>query len=187
MTPLKRDEFIKRYLPFVNTIIKDTGIFAGTLFSQAILESSSAPTYLVGSSKLSKEANNLFGIKADKNWKGKRYNIKTREVKNNVSYYILDDFRAYDTPEQSMQDYVNFLLKNKRYKEAGVFKAKNVKEQAEALKKAGYATAPNYAEIVTKVYNSILKFLGKTGPPPIQLTTLFLFVGLLGVYKYVYK
>jgi flagellum-specific peptidoglycan hydrolase FlgJ len=45
-----------------------------------------------------------------------------------------------------------FLQENPRYKNAGVFEAKTVKEQAQALKRAGYATAPGYADLVFDVY-----------------------------------
>lgn len=188
MKPATRQDFIKNYLPFVNESIKGTGIFAGTLFSQAILESSSHPTYLVGSSKLSIEANNFFGIKSSKDWKGKVYNISTREVKpTGQNYFINDDFRKYDSVEDSIKDYIKFLLNNKRYKTAGVFTAKSVKEQAEALKRAGYATAPNYADIVNSVYKSISKFVGETFTPSKSLTSVLFFAGLFIVYKSIHK
>lgn len=154
-----REEFTKEFSPYVNTVIKGTGILAGTLFSQAVLESSgkynTGGQWKVGGSKLAQEANNFFGIKADKSWKGKVYNIKTREVLNGKDSFVKDDFRKYDSVKDSIKDYVNFLLNNKRYKDAGVFNAKTVEEQAIALKKAGYATDPNYPKLVTGVYKSL--------------------------------
>jgi len=164
MKPTSRENFVKKYADFVNEITQNTGIFAGTLFAQAILESSgkykTGGQWLVGGSKLSQEANNFFGIKAEKNYKGKRYNIATGENKPSGEYYIIkDDFRKYDSVEDSLKDYINFLQTNPRYTKGGVFKAKNVKEQAEALKKSGYATAPDYANVVNSVYNSVKKFI----------------------------
>ncbi len=154
-----RKEFVEQFSPYVNTITKGTGIFAGTLFSQAVLESSgnynTNKQWKVGGSRLAQEANNFFGIKADKGWKGSRYNIKTREVYGGKDTFVKDDFRKYDSVKDSMKDYVNFLLNNKRYRDAGVFNAKTVEEQAAALKKAGYATDPNYAKVVTDVYRSL--------------------------------
>jgi flagellum-specific peptidoglycan hydrolase FlgJ len=44
------------------------------------------------------------------------------------------------------------LQSNPRYKNAGVFKAKTVKEQAEALKRAGYATGTDYVNLIVNVY-----------------------------------
>ncbi len=164
MKPTSRENFVKKYSPFVNEITKGSGIFAGTLFAQAIIESSGKyktdNQWLVGGSKLSQVANNFFGIKADKSWKGKRYNIATGENKPTGEYYVIkDDFRVYDSVEDSLKDYINFLQSNPRYKKNGVFDAKNVKDQAEALKRSGYATAPNYASMVESVYNSVKKFM----------------------------
>lgn len=188
MKPTSREEFVKKYSPYVNEITKGTGIFAGTLLAQAILESSGKyntnNTWLVGGSKLSQVANNFFGIKADKSWKGKRYNIATGENKPSGEYYIIkDDFRAYNSVEDSLKDYVNFLQSNPRYKKAGVFEAKNVKEQAERLKAAGYATAPNYAELVNSVYNSISSFISEN-KSKIAGGSILLLIGIFLAYRY---
>tara|TARA_R110000868_G_scaffold3589_2_gene22633 strand:+ start:182 stop:763 length:582 start_codon:yes stop_codon:yes gene_type:complete len=164
LKPTTRENFVKKYAKFVSEITAGSGIFPGTLFAQAILESSGKyktnGQWLVGGSKLSQEANNFFGIKAGKSYKGERYNIATGENKPSGEYYVInDDFRKYDSVEDSLKDYINFLKTNPRYKKGGVFDAKNVKEQAEALKKSGYATAPNYATMVDSVYNSVKKFI----------------------------
>ncbi len=161
MATYTRDEFVKKYSPFVNKITQGTGLLTGTVLGQAILESSgkhnTGGQWKVGGSKLSQEANNFFGIKADKSWKGKVYNIKTREVYSGKDTFVNDDFRKYDSVEDSIKDHLDFLMKNPRYKNAGVFQAKTVPEQAAAIKKAGYATDPNYAKVVSDVYNSIKK------------------------------
>jgi mannosyl-glycoprotein endo-beta-N-acetylglucosaminidase/stage II sporulation protein P len=186
MKGLSRENFVKRYSPFVNEITKGSGIFAGTLFAQAILESSgkykTGGQWLVGGSKLSQEANNYFGIKADKSWKGKRYNIATGENKPSGEYYVInDDFRAYSSVEDSLRDYINFLKTNPRYKKNGVFEAKNVKDQAEALKRSGYATAPNYAQLVDQVYNSVKKYISDA-PVVKVISGAGIFALLVGAY-----
>jgi len=187
MKGLSRENFVKRYSPFVNEITKGSGIFAGTLFAQAILESSgkykTGGQWLVGGSKLSQEANNYFGIKADKSWKGKRYNIATGENKPSGEYYVInDDFRAYSSVEDSLKDYIAFLKKNPRYKKNGVFDAKNVKDQAEALKRSGYATAPNYASMVESVYNSVKKFMTDIPVTTKVISGAGIFALLVGAY-----
>lgn len=158
-TTYTRDEFIAKYSPFVNKITQGTGLISGTVLSQAILESSGSYNtggqWKVGGSKLAQEANNFFGIKADPAWKGQVYNISTREVYNGKPTFEKDDFRKYNSVEDSIQDHLNFLVKNPRYKAAGVFDAKTVADQAAAIKKAGYATDPNYAATVSSIYNSI--------------------------------
>lgn len=153
-----RSEFVDKYGSFIHKVVKGTGIFAGTLIAQAVLESSGKDLYgnwKVGGSKLSRESNNYFGIKSSKGWKGKTYNINTGEVLNGQNVTVNADFRAYNSVKDSIRDYVKFLKDNPRYENAGVFNAKDVKEQALRLKQAGYATATNYADTVNQIYNSV--------------------------------
>jgi len=145
-----RKEFINKYGAFIHKVTAGTGILPGTLIAQAFLESSGNGN--VGGSKLSREANNFFGIKCGPNWKGAKYYINTKEYGQNGAYYVKACFRKYNSVEDSIKDYVNFLQVNNRYTTAGVFDATNVKEQAEALKRGGYATSPNYASLVYEVY-----------------------------------
>lgn len=122
-----------------------TRLFPSVLITQAIVESRN------GNSILAAKYNNHFGIKADASWKGKKVNMKTREVFSGTDVVIGDYFRVYDTPKQGFIDRTNFLTKNKRYTTAGVFIAKTPEEQIEALKRAGYATDPNYIQILKDV------------------------------------
>jgi len=188
MIPTTREKFVKDYSKFVADTVKGTGIFAGTLFAQAILESSgkwNIPTWSVGGSKLSQKANNFFGIKASPKWKGAVYNISTGEYTPAGAYYtVADNFRKYNSVEESIKDYVKFLKENPRYKAAGVFNAKDVKEQAERLKAAGYATAPDYAEIVNSVYNSISNWVTENTRSIIKGSTILLIIGLFAAYRY---
>lgn len=158
-----REEFTKKYSPFIAKKIKGTGILVGTVIAQAIVESQgkgSDGNWRVGASKLARDANNYFGIKCD-GWKGKTYNIDTGEYTPSGQYYVEKSscFRAYPTVKDSIEDYINFLKTNPRYKQAGVFNAKTVRDQAEALKKAGYATSINYPKTIEGVYNGIKKHI----------------------------
>jgi len=160
-----REEFVKKYGGFISYAIKDTGLLQGTVIAQAIIESqgkTSDGSWKVGASKLAREANNFFGIKCH-NWKGDGYNIDTGEENPDGSKYIDSNacFRKYNSVEDSIKDYVSFLKSNKRYENAGVFQAKTVKEQAEALKRAGYATAVNYATTIDQVYQGIADYAAK--------------------------
>lgn len=156
-----REQFVKKYGAFIYKVTKGTGILPGTLVAQAILESSGQVDgkWLVGVSGLSRNANNYFGIKCH-GWSGRTYNAQTGEqTTSGQSYNIQACFRAYNSVEDSIRDYVRFLKENDRYRTAGVFEAKDVKTQAERLKSAGYATAVNYAATVNEVYLSIVKYL----------------------------
>jgi len=149
------DEFVEEFGSFIHKTVKGTGILAGTLISQAILESSgkdSSGNWKVGGSKLSREAVNYFGIKSNNGWKGRIYNIDTGEVYNGNKVIVNANFRAYNNVKDSIKDYVSFLKSNGRYAQHGVFEAKTVSEQAKRLKEAGYATSSNYADTVNKIY-----------------------------------
>ena len=151
-----RTEFIDKYGAFIHKTVKGSGILAGTLIAQAILESSGKDEngeWKVGGSKLSREANNFFGIKSSTKWSGKTYNIDTGEVIKGKKVIVNADFRAYNSVKDSIEDYVKLLKENPRF--SNVLKAKTVKDQAIELKKAGYATSVEYADTVTQVYNSV--------------------------------
>jgi flagellum-specific peptidoglycan hydrolase FlgJ len=161
-----REQFIKKYGGFIAQAVKGTGILQGTVIAQAILESqqiSSDGRFYVGNSKLSREANNYFGIKCSSDWKGKRYNIDTGEETKDGSKYIEKNacFRAYPTVEDSINDYVKFVQENPRYRRHGYFEAKTVNEQTEALQRAGYATSTTYAKTLQGIYNSIKNYADK--------------------------
>ncbi|MBC2575928.1 glycoside hydrolase family 73 protein [Peptostreptococcus canis] len=145
------DDFISKIEePAINGYRK-TGILPSITMSQAILESN------WGRSELAKKGNNLYGIKADKSWHGKKIEFNTKEYYNK---YENAYFRQYNSWDDSIEDYHNFLLKNERYRKNGLFDAKNYQNQAQALENAGYATTINsrgekiYADKLIKIIES---------------------------------
>lgn len=187
---LTREQFINKYTPLVNQLTKNTGIFAQTVFAQAIVESQGKVngTYYPAQSKLSREAKNLFGIKADSSWKGKRYNINTGEYSSSGDYYIESaDFRAYNSFEDSFKDYVNFLQVNPRYKKA--LSAPTFLEQVNELQRAGYATSPSYATLLYQVGTSIKRYIDSATTNIINVVkknplSSVLIIALLGVIAF---
>lgn len=128
-------------IKFINDIKQDAidnykvyKILPSITIAQAILESS------WGKSILSKDFNNLFGIKADKYWNGEYVTLETKE---HVDTTINDKFRKYNDKKQSIADHAKFLSENKRYKANGVFNANTYIHQAQALENAGYSTVAN--------------------------------------------
>ena len=164
MATYTREEFVATYGPYIARATKGTGILPGTVVAQAIIESQGRinGVYRVGGSTLSREANNYFGIKCH-GWSGRGYNIDTREQTSSGENYTEKNacFRAYNSVEDSIDDYVQFLLNNSNYRRAGVFEADTVYEQAQALKRAGYATDVNYASTLSKVYDSVKGYVDK--------------------------
>ncbi|MCC6721747.1 MAG: glucosaminidase domain-containing protein [Bacteroidia bacterium] len=142
---LSRNDYITLYKSLAIKATQNTGLFPSVMLAQAIVESNN------GNSLLASKYNNHFGIKASKSWTGKKVNLNTREVINGYSVSEGDYFRIYDSVEDSYIDRVNFLKQNPRYVNAGVFSAKTPLQQLQALQSAGYATDPNYAEILNSV------------------------------------
>ena len=112
--------------------------------------------------------NNFFGIKADKGYKGDSKEVATHEYEDGKKVNIKDKFRSYDSLDDAVDDYVDFIKNNPRYTEAGVFDAKNSEEYMAALQKAGYATDPEYADKILKQEKITKKQIAKVVPPEEQ-------------------
>ncbi|MFS0781703.1 glycoside hydrolase family 73 protein [Bacillus sp. 1P06AnD] len=124
---------------------KEYGVLPSITISQAILESN------WGNSSLSKDYNNLFGIKGHTKWSGKTASLKTTEHFNQQTSAR---FRVYSTMDESIKDHGDFLKRNPRYAKNGLFSAKTYMEQAKVLEKAGYSTAEN--EKGERIYSQLL-------------------------------
>lgn len=103
----------------------------------------------IGKGLAVRKATNYFGIKADKNWKGKKIQLSTPRDGKPVSL-----FRVYNAPLDSLKDHTEFLLKNSRYKSNGVFTAKTPKAQTEALQRAAYSESPTYGKTLIGIINA---------------------------------
>jgi hypothetical protein len=91
--------------------------------------------------------NNFFGIK------GAGSKQVTQEyVPGKGMVTITDTFRGYESPQESIKDYINFLQKNSRYKP--VLEAKTPQEAIIAQSKTGYATDPKYGSKLNSIYSS---------------------------------
>ncbi|MDR2204972.1 MAG: glucosaminidase domain-containing protein [Flavobacteriaceae bacterium] len=161
-------DFVKKYYPFAKEVEAKKGISAVFILAQSALETGwgkSAP------------GNMMFGVKAAANTPPeKRQLVSTTEIlaKPNAKfpviisvtkradgkykYVVKDWFRKYATPEESFADHAEFFHKNPRYAEALKVK-ENPNLFAEAVAKAGYATAPNYAAQLKTIIKIIEKEL----------------------------
>lgn len=131
-----RREFVRQYKDIAIREMERTGIPASITLAQGILESA------CGGSELARKANNHFGIKCH-DWTGDTYTMDD-DAKDEC-------FRKYKHPEQSWIDHSEFLLSRPRY--AGLFRLKSTdyKAWARGLKAAGYATNPQYADLLIKI------------------------------------
>lgn len=137
--------FIEKIAAAVKKYAPEYGIKVySPIIAQAILESAWGGSKLAG-------YHNYFGLKAGKGYKGKTVDFKTKEEVNGKTVTITDTFRAFDTLEDGVKGYFDFI-NTTRYK--ALKGITDPKKYLEAIKAAGYATASNY---VTSVYNVIEK------------------------------
>jgi flagellum-specific peptidoglycan hydrolase FlgJ len=112
--------------------------------------------------------------------------MKTGEVFNGKAVTINSNFRVYPSFLDSARDYIKFLQTNPRYTKFGVFKAKDYKEQIQAIKNSGYATGTNYVSAVLKIVGGITDDISKfasENKKPIGIIGLALIVGSIYLIK----
>lgn len=140
---MTNQEFIKKMGTASQESWKTHKILPSLTIAQAILESG------WGKSKLTVEANNLFGMKCGTKWTGPKYSIKTREQKKDGTvYYVVADFRRYASWGACCVDHGVFLS-TKRYEK--VRGEKNYKLACKYIKEAGYATDTKYTELLIQL------------------------------------
>lgn len=111
-----------------------------------------------GQAGLMKKANAFFGVKAGGSWTGKIYVADTWEVaENGESYNTVANFRAYDTPAESMADYYNLVCGLSRYSKAWSYGTEpslwlTARQTIEGIHAGGYATDNLY---INKIMNTI--------------------------------
>jgi flagellum-specific peptidoglycan hydrolase FlgJ len=140
---MQPNKFIELIRPCAQASARLTGVPASFTMAQAALESG------WGASGLAVQGKNLFGIKADPSWHGDTITMQTRECINGKWIVINAAFRKYADWQGSMDDHAAFLRRNKRYEPC--FKCSTGADFARAVAKAGYATAPNYADTLVKL------------------------------------
>jgi LysM repeat protein len=127
------EQYIAMYQQIAVSEMLRTGIPASIKLAQGLYESS------FGNSDLAKKANNHFGIKCGGDWKG-------------PEYYKWDDdpqqscFRVFNSAEDSYVQHSEFLLNRTRYAFLFSYANTDYKNWASGLKKAGYATNPEYPQ-----------------------------------------
>lgn len=106
------------------------------IIAQACIESA------YGTSSLGYRWNNYFGMKTGSAWKGKSVNLSTKEeYQPGQLTTIRDNFRVYDSMEEGVKGYFDFISTN-RY--ANLKNASTPKEYLEFIKRDGYCTSNSY-------------------------------------------
>ena len=124
--------YIEKFGPIARDEMKAFGVPASITLAQGILESG------MGYGRLALKGNNHFGIKCHSDWKGKRI-YHDDDLKGEC-------FRVYIDPATSYRDHSLFLTGRSRYSFLFDIKTSNYEAWAKGLKKAGYATDPEYPD-----------------------------------------
>lgn len=132
-------DFVRSLWRHAKSAAAELGVNPSVLMAQAALET--------GWGKHATDSRNLFGIKADRAWRGPQVNRQTFEFHQGVLQRERAQFRSYDSYAESFRDYVAFLRDNPRYTRA-LQQAGDPSAFMHALQDAGYATDPAYADKV---------------------------------------
>jgi LysM repeat protein len=142
---LTQQSYIDTYKDIAVSEMRRTGIPASITLAQGMIESD------YGRSTLALDANNHFGIKCHNDWVGPKiyHNDDSRN----------ECFRKYSRAEDSFYDHSQFLKSGSRYSFLFTLSPTDYKGWAQGLKKAGYATNPDYANmLIRKIEEERLQF-----------------------------
>ena len=145
------EAFIDTLGPVAEEAAARLGIAPEALLAQAALETGWGRHVM--RHRNGDSSHHLFGIKADGRWPGDKVQVSTLEYRDGVALKTRAHFRAYESFEQSFSDYVDFVQKNPRYREA-LQRTDDPRAYFEALQDAGYATDPAYAEKIHRILDS---------------------------------
>jgi flagellar protein FlgJ len=143
--------FVRELWPHAERAGRELGVDPRAIVAQAALETGWGSRQIRDES--GRSANNLFGIKADERWQGRRVGVTTLEYEAGLPAPVRAQFRAYDSLAEGVADYVRFLKDNPRYRTA-LAAGRDAGTYAGELQAAGYATDPRYADKIRSILAS---------------------------------
>ena len=129
--------YIKEYKSVAVREMKLYKIPASITLAQGMIESG------CGKSMLARNTKNHFGIKCQNDWSGDTYLHDDDKEK--------ECFRKYQDVDESFRDHSIFLTTRKRYSALFELPLNDYKGWAKGLKQAGYATNPDYPNILIRL------------------------------------
>ena len=149
--PQRPEEFVDGLLPLARDAADRLGVAPRLVLAQAALETGWGQHMIRDTD--GGNSFNLFGIKADNSWSGADVRVPTLEFEEGLPVRRSERFRAYDSLEEAMADYVDLIRESPRYREA-LDSGDDAAAFASALQAGGYATDPAYAEKIERVAGS---------------------------------
>jgi peptidoglycan hydrolase FlgJ len=146
--PQTQEQFVQAVLPAARAAAEKLGVDPEVVVAHAALETGWGRSVPIGAD--GKPSFNLFGIKAGSHGAAHVAVASTHEFSGGSMQSVMASFRAYDSPEQSVEDYAGFLQSSPRY--AGALNTgSDVGAFARGLQRGGYATDPDYVSKLTAV------------------------------------
>lgn len=143
----KVDDFVARMGSSAQSASAASGVPAPLILAQAALESGWGKREIRGDDGT--QSFNLFGIKADRSWKGPVVETLTTEYVDGEPQKVRAKFRAYASYDEAFADYAKFMTRNPRY--ADVLSTGDPAAAAHGLQRAGYATDPDYGHKLVRI------------------------------------
>lgn len=138
----------ENFLDIVVPVIIKESTSRGYKYPSAIIAQAACESNW-GKSQLSAKYHNYFGMKCGSKWKGKSVNMKTKEeYKVGTLTSIRDNFRAYDSLEEGIRGYFDFINCT-RYK--NLKNAISSYDYCAKLKQDGWATSSTYVSTLNKL------------------------------------
>jgi len=177
----ERTRFIRSVEPYAEQAGRQLGVSPDALIAQAALETGwgrhmpGAPA--AGNGGGGSSGFNVYGVKAGATWGGQTATAATTEFQQGNAVSVPQSFRAYDSLQQGMNDYVNLLQGSARYQGA-LGTGSDVTAFASALKSGGYATDPDYVQKLSATAANVRALRGAgTAPPAVPDAPLNLMAG----------
>ena len=144
-----KQKFVEHIAKYVKKYASSYGISVHSpIIAQAILESG------WGNSKLSADYHNYFGMKCGTKWTGPSVNMTTQEEYTaGTLTTIRDNFRVYDSMENGVKGYFEFIQLSRYENLKGIT---DPRKYIETIKNDGYATSSTYVDSlmqIIKLYN----------------------------------
>ena len=144
----REGRFVERLWDHAKAAEQATGVPAPFILGQAALESGWGKGEMRHAD--GRPAFNLFGIKAGSRWQGQTVEVMTTEYIDGKKVRQIDHFRAYNSYEESFNDWINLMTRHPRYENV-LLNATSPASFAQGLQSAGYATDPAYADKLQRV------------------------------------
>jgi peptidoglycan hydrolase-like protein with peptidoglycan-binding domain len=152
--------FIREFYEVCKRVCPSYGLKAiPAIVSQACLESN------YGASKLSSKYHNYWGMKCGSSYKGKSVNMTTQEeYEAGTKTTIKSNFRSYNSIEDGVKGYCEFITGMKRYK--NLIGVTDDNKYIELIKADGWATDSKYVTTIKNILPTVYETINAETPAP---------------------